>query len=163
MTAVVFVDTNIWLYARDTTDSRKHSVAREALAQLWENGAGRTSMQVVSEYYVNVTRRLSRPLSLEDAWEDVGTMLAWNPQPIDLAVMQHAREVERRFRLSWWDCLIAGAAQVQGCAVLLTEDLQDGMIMSDLRVQNPFASAVSDAPLPQRTARRRSRPSRMAV
>ena len=91
--------TNIWVYARDPTDARKHSVAREALTRLWESGTGRTSMQVLSEYYVNVTRRLSRPLSLEDAWEDVGTMLAWAPQPIDL----------------------------------LTEDLQDDMLMSGLR------------------------------
>ncbi len=90
-------------------------------------------------------------------------MLAWSPQPIDDAVLHRAREVERRYRLSWCDCLIVAAAQIQNCSTLLTEDLQDGMIMSGLRVQNPFASAVGDAPLPQRTARRRSRPSRMAV
>ena len=163
MTAVVFVDTNIWLYARDVSDPRKCEIARQWLNRLWEDASGRTSMQVLSEYYVNVTKRVANPIDAEDAWEDVSGMLAWSPQPIDDAVLHRAREVERRYRLSWWDCLIVAAAQIQNCSTLLTEDLHDAMIMSSLRVQNPFASAISDAPLPQRTARRRSRPSRMAL
>ena len=163
MTAVVFADTNIWLYARDVSDPQKCEIARQWLSRLWEDASGRTSMQVLSEYYVNVTKRVANPIRSEDAWEEVSDMLAWSPQPIDDAVHHRAREVERRYRLSWWDCLIVAAAQIQNCSTLLTEDLQDGMIMSGLRVQNPFVSAVSDVPLPQRTARRRSRPSRMAV
>lgn len=163
MTGAVFVDTNIWLYARNPTDAHKHSVARAVLARLWEDGTGRTSMQVLSEYYVNVTRGASRPIDRKEAWEDVRAMLAWNPQPIDREVMQHAHELEQRFRLSWWDCLIAAAAQVQGCAELMTEDLQDGMILFGVRVRNPFADTVSDALPPARTAPRRSRRSRMAV
>jgi predicted nucleic acid-binding protein len=163
MTAAVFVDTNIWLYARDPADARKHAVARQVLARLWEDRTGRTSMQVLNEYYVNVTRAVSRPLSREEAWDDVQAMLAWNPRPVDRDVMQHAHELEQRFHLGWWDSLIAGAAQVQGCSILMTEDLQHGMILAGLRVSNPFADAVSDAPPPPRPAPRRSRRSRMAA
>jgi predicted nucleic acid-binding protein len=163
MTVAVFVDTNIWLYARDPADARKHAVARQLLDRLWEERTGRTSLQVLNEYYVNVTHVVSRPLNREEAWEDVQAMLVWNPQPVDPDVMQHAHELERKYRLGWWDCLIAGAAQVQGCSILVTEDLQHGMLLAGLRVINPFADAVSETVLTPRLPPRRSRRSRMAA
>lgn len=163
MTAVVFVDTNIWLYARDASDPRKCAIAREWLNRLWDDASGRTSMQVLSEYYVNVTKRAAKPIGAEDAWEDVTTMLAWSPQPIDDAVLRRAREVEQRHRLSWWDCLIVAAAQIQNCSTLLTEDLQDGQTMSGLRVRNPFVARVSDETWPSQISRKSSRPSRMSL
>lgn len=161
MTALVFVDTNVWLYARDTADPRKHAVARDWLARLWGDACGRTSLQVLSEYYVNVTKRLSKPLSADEAWEDVSAMLAWDPQPIDVTVVQCARAIERRYGLGWWDCLIVSAARAQDCATLLTEDLQDGQVLTGVRILNPFASRVSDDAAHAPIAPRRSRPSRM--
>jgi predicted nucleic acid-binding protein len=163
MTAAVFVDTNIWLYARDVSDPRKCEIARQWLSRLWEDASGRTSMQVLSEYYVNVTKRVAKPIGAEDAWEDVSAMLAWSPQPMDDAVLHRAHEVERRYRLSWWDCLIVAAAQIQNCSTLLTEDLQDGQSMSGLRILNPFEPRVSDDAWPARISRRSSRPSRMSL
>jgi predicted nucleic acid-binding protein len=162
MTGPVFVDTNVWLYARDTSDARKHAVAREWIGRLWEDACGRTSLQVLSEYYVNVTKRLSKPLAAEEAWEDVTAMLAWSPQPIDDAVLQRAREIERRYQLGWWDSLVVAAAQIQNCSTLLTEDLQDGQTMSGLRIRNPFVPKVSDDAWPARISRKSSRPSRMS-
>ena len=61
---IVFVDTNILLYADDLRDARKRERARAWLLRLWETRAGRLSTQVLNEYYVN-TRKLG--LSQGDA------------------------------------------------------------------------------------------------
>jgi predicted nucleic acid-binding protein len=58
MSAPVFVDTNVLVHGIDARDARKQSLAEEWLAYLWQRGIGRTSVQVLNEYLVTVTRRL---------------------------------------------------------------------------------------------------------
>jgi len=145
MTALVFVDTNVLVYARDAGEPGKQPRAITWLDHLWREALGRTSMQVLSEYYVTVTRKLAPGLPPEEAWDDVSALLAWNPQPVDRDVLTGGHEIERRYRLSWWDSLVVAAAQVQGCAILLSEDLQDGASFAGVTVRNPFAFGVEQA------------------
>jgi predicted nucleic acid-binding protein len=161
MTDRVFVDTNIWIYARDPQQATKQRIAQQWLSSLWEHGNGRTSIQVLSEYYINSTRRLSHPLTPDEAWTDVMSMFAWQPISVDDELLRMARSVEQRWRLSWWDSMIAAAAQAQRCAVLLSEDMQHGSSIGDVRVQNPFVAGVSQAPLVP--VRRKARPSLMQL
>ena len=144
MTAAVFVDTNVFIYARDSREPRKQRAAASWIEHLWREQAGRTSVQVLSEFYVNVTRRLPLPLSPDEAWDEVQALLAWNPQSVDRHVLEAAREIERRHRLHWWDSQVVAAARMQGCTLLLTEDLQDGAVYGDVTVRSPFTLAVSE-------------------
>lgn len=144
MSAPVFVDTNVLVYARDASEPLKQVRAVEWLAYLWRERAGRTSTQVLSEYYVTVTRKLRFGLSAVDAWDDVQALCAWRPQAMDEGVLRRGREIEMRYELSWWDSLVIAAAQVQGCAVLLSEDLQDGGMYGGLLVRSPFTLAVRE-------------------
>jgi hypothetical protein len=73
-------------------------------------------------------------------------LLAWRPQPIDEALLQRAHEIEQRWRLSWWDSMVVGAAQLQDCALLLTEDLHDGAVFGGVTVRSPFTLAAEEAP-----------------
>jgi predicted nucleic acid-binding protein len=50
----MFLDTNVLLYAVDNADPAKHRQARQRRAELWKSGNGRTSFQVLEEFYVNV-------------------------------------------------------------------------------------------------------------
>lgn len=144
MTALVFVDTNVLVYARDAGEAAKQPLAASWIARLWREQAGRTSIQVLSEYYVTVTRKLEPGMKQAAAWEDVRALMSWQPQPIDAALLQRAREVEQRHRLGWWDSLIVGAAQLQNCTVLLSEDLQDGGAYGGVTVRSPFTFAVGE-------------------
>jgi predicted nucleic acid-binding protein len=101
-------------------------------------------MQVLSEFYVTVTRKLQPGLPADEAWDEVTTLMTWEPQPVDEALMQRGREIERRYRLSWWDSLIVGAAQLQGCELLLTEDLQDGGVYGDVTARSPFTLSLNE-------------------
>jgi predicted nucleic acid-binding protein len=51
MSDVVFVDSNILIRAV------------ERLRELWDLGTGRLSVQVLQEFYVNVTRKLAAPVA----------------------------------------------------------------------------------------------------
>jgi predicted nucleic acid-binding protein len=169
MNATVFVDTNVFVYARDASEPEKQAAAEAWLRELWIEQRGRTSMQVLSEYYTVVTHKLKPGLAPEDAWEDVTALLAWEPQPIDGNILARAHAIEQRYKLNWWDAMIVAAAQLQDCSVLLTEDLQHGLRCDGLTIQSPFAATVAEEPpayaaVPQRSTRHRARgrPSRTA-
>lgn len=144
MTATVFVDTNVLVYARDASEPAKQLVAAEWLHELWSQQRGRTSVQVLSEYYTTVTRKLRPGLPADEAWEDVAALLVWQPQEINRRVLEQAREIERRYALSWWDSMIVAAAQLQNCGLLLSEDLQHGWTCGTVTIRNPFTHHVAD-------------------
>ena len=162
MTALVFVDTNVLVYARDNRDAAKRARAREWLEILWRDMRGRTSIQVLNEYFLLFTRTAKFRVSRDVAWKDIRELLKWKPQELDGELLSQAFEVEERHQLNWWDCLIVAAAQAQGCALLLTEDLQDKANYGGLTVRNPFTLAVAEEfsaypPLPKIASRHRGR------
>jgi len=170
MTAAVFVDTNLLVYSRDPREPTKQARAIAWLGLLWRKQSGRTSCQVLSEYYITVTRKLEPRVASAEAWDDVSAFLTWRPQAIDEALIQRGREIEQRYRLNWWDCLIVAAAQLQGCALLLSEDMRDGADYGGVTVRNPFTLEVSEptatyavAPIAARRHPPRGRPKRTAI
>ena len=168
MTDLCFVDSNVFVYARDPRDPAKQQRARQWRDHLWTQRLGRTSAQVLSETYVAL-RRLGGAAP-DEIWNSVARLVAWRPQAIDEKVILHAREAELRWRLSWWDSLIVAAAQMQNCSVLLTEDLHDGAAFGNLVVRSPFtleirepAAAYGAMPQLPSLHRPRGRPRRTAL
>ena len=165
MTATVFVDTNVLVCARDESEPAKNAVAQGLLRELWIEQRGRISVQVISEYYTTVTRKLRPGIAPEEAWDHVETLLAWEPQAIDRSLLLQAREVERRYGLSWWDSMIVAAAQLQNCTLLVSEDFQHGLVCGDVTIHNPFVAGVAESsgryatePRPRSRHRPRGRP-----
>lgn len=143
-TALVFVDSNVLIYVRDTADVDKQAQADAWMAELWRSHRGRLSSQVLSEFYVNVTQKLRPGLDRETARADVRALSAWQPIPLDEQVFDEAWHIQDRYGLSFWDALIVGAARVCGCGYVLSEDLQDGQDLAGVRVVNPFLHRPGD-------------------
>lgn len=167
MTAAVFVDTSIFVYARDASEPTKQPVAAKWIEQLWIEQRGRTSVQVLNEYYLTVTRKLDPGMPPDEAMDDVRSLLAWQPQAVDADVLLQTHEIERRFGLRWWDAMIVAAAQLQNCTLLLTENLEDGLVCNGVTVRNPFTLQIADehadyvaTPDPASRHRARGRPRR---
>lgn len=170
MTGPYFVDANVLVYSRDPRDRAKQARAEQWMRVLFRERIGRTSAQVLSEYYSVMTRKLSPRVPSELAWELVLVLLQWDPQAVDAPLLVRARDVESRWRLSWWDSLVVAAAQVQNCAVLLTEDLQDGAVMGTVTVRSPFTlelrepgATYATTPAVAHAHRPRGRPRRTAL
>lgn len=144
MNVKVFVDTNVLVYCRDTTEPEKQAQAAAWMAALWERKTGHLSYQVLQEFYVTVTAKLKRCLEPDVARTDVRALLAWQPVPTDARVMEGAWLIQDRYGVSWWDSLIMAAAQAAGCRYLLSEDFQNGMKVGDLMVINPFQITPAD-------------------
>lgn len=136
MTATVFVDTNVLLYALDRADLKKQEEARAWRSALWERQCGRISIQVLQEFYANVMRKW--PSARESARSEIRNLLAWRPVITDVGVLEYAWIIQDHYQLSFWDSLIVAAAKSSGCAYLLTEDLQPGQDFDGLTVVNPF-------------------------
>jgi predicted nucleic acid-binding protein len=139
----IFVDTNILLYSRDASEPEKQVIATARLTELWETRTGRLSVQVLNEFFVNATRKLSPGLSPEEAWDDIEALSVWNPLPIDIAILARSYAVQRRYQISWWDSMIVASAEAAGCSRILSEDLSHGRNYFGITVENPFA-AVPD-------------------
>ncbi len=138
----IFVDTNILLYSRDSSEPEKQEIACRLLDDLWESRNGRISVQVLSEFFVNATRKLDPGLSPDEAWDDVEALTAWNPLPLDMPLLMRANAVHRRYGLSWWDSMIVAAAEACACCRIYSEDLSDGAIYFGITVVNPFKNLL---------------------
>ena len=136
MTALVFVDTNVLLYALDPADLKKQQAARAWRAELWKNRLGRISFQVLQEFYVKATRKW--PQARDETRAEVKDLLAWQPVTIDAAILERGWGLQDRYQLSFWDALIVAAAKSIGCRYLLTEDLQTNQDLDGVLVINPF-------------------------
>lgn len=143
MSGPVFVDTSVFVYAVDTTDPAKHRAASAWLSELWGRGLGRTSTQVVQEFYSVLTRKGSSRRSKGAAREIVTPLLLWKPLPVTPSVIAEAWSLEDRYSLSWWDALIVAAAEQSGSRFLLTEDLSPGQKIGDVEVVHPFRQSAA--------------------
>jgi len=144
MTAPIFVDTNVLIYALDEADLRKHQAARVWRAELWKTGRGRISYQVLEEFYVKVTQKW--PSARGQARAEVRDLLAWRPVAVNAALLEQGWRIQDRYRLSYWDALIVAAARAASCRYLLTEDLQADQDLDGVVVVNPFLRGPATLP-----------------
>ena len=148
MTDKVFVDTNILIYARDAAFPEKQKICKELLAGLWEKRTGRLSVQVCSEYYVAITRKLKPGLDEHRAWTEVQMYSAWDPEPLDTRTLSKAREVQLRYQISLWDSLIVAAAFFAECGTIVSEDLNAGQVYYGIKIVTPFLQLLTRRDLP---------------
>ena len=140
MTGPVFVDTNVFVYLHDDSEPEKKQRADDWIEFLVRRRAGRLSFQVLQEFYAVLTRTVRETVPGATARAIVRDLMAWRPTPIDLSILERAWAIEQRYALSWWDSLIVAAAHSSQCKFVLTEDLQDGQVLGEVRVIDPFAA-----------------------
>jgi predicted nucleic acid-binding protein len=94
MTAKVFLDTNVLVYAAIGTgkDERK----RQRALALIESGEFGTSAQVLQEFFVTMTRKAVRPLSAAQALEWIEQLTAFPCCAIDHRIVRIAIEQSDR-------------------------------------------------------------------
>jgi predicted nucleic acid-binding protein len=139
-----FVDTNILLYAHDSSAGVKRDQARTLVEQLWESREGCLSVQVLQEFFVNVTRKIAKPLDAETAKEIVADLSRWHMHVPAADDVLGAIGIHQRTGISFWDSMIVRSAAEMGCTVLFSEDLNAGQEYSGVRVENPLHSPDAD-------------------
>lgn len=133
-----FVDTNILVYAYDTSAGGKHVTAAQLLADLWQNRTGLISTQVLQEFFVTVTRKIPRPLAIPVARAIIEDLSRWEVVAPGADTVLQAIDLQRDHQLSFWDAMVVAAAHAGGAELLLTEDLNHGQTVAGIKVKNPF-------------------------
>lgn len=134
-----FVDTNVLIYAHDSSAGSKHEQARALMQELWDARAGCLSIQVLQEFYVNITRKVAHPLAPQAAAEIIMELSTWQIHRPDVSDLLEAIRLQTRLQLSFWDAMIIASANRLGCHTVWSEDLNAGQTYGDVVVQNPFA------------------------
>ena len=137
MTARVFFDTNILVYA--AVGKGRDEPKRKRALELIESEDFGTSAQVLQEFFVTVVRKASRPLSAPQALDWIEQWAAFPCQAIDHQLVRIAIEQSERFAISYWDAAILVAAAALGTDTVYSEDLSDGQRYGRVRVVNPFS------------------------
>jgi len=140
--SLFFVDTNVLLYRHDQKAPTKQRVAEGWIGVLWQHGAGRLSWQVLNEYYANATGKIGAPTRLVRRL--VEAYSTWDPSGFGLGVLHRAWYWTDKAGIPYWDALIVAAAEIKGCAYLLSEDFQADRRFGEVTVVNPFVSAPEE-------------------
>jgi predicted nucleic acid-binding protein len=140
MSAKTFIDTNVLIYAHDVDAKGKYETAKRILRELWSQRDGIVSLQVLQEFYVNVTRKIATPLPRTAARSLVNTYAVWCVETTP-AEISTAFRIEDEARIGFWDALIVASACRAGASRILSEDLNAGQSIEGVRIENPFAHA----------------------
>ena len=139
-----FIDSNVLIYMYDTSEPQKQRFAEELVTGLTQRGNGVLSVQVLGEFFFNVTRRIANPLSLEQADRVVGaigSLPTLDVLDIDIAMVRRAIATHSRYGTTYWDSLIIAAAERAGCSTILSEDYNSGQSYHGILAVNPFAAS----------------------
>lgn len=137
----VFIDTNILIYSFDRLDEVKHQIAVDLLTELVEKNEIIVSTQVINEFIVVMTSKVTYPLSLETVELHINKFnQVFNIRPIQMTDCIKALSILKRYGFNYWDSLIVATALKSDCSTLYTEDMQDGQIIEKkLKIANPFS------------------------
>jgi len=134
---MIFLDTNILVYVYDLDEKSKRQIAKAILTDCWNNRSGVISTQVLQEFYVTLTRKLSSKLPASEARDVVSDFLSWSIYQIAPTDIGEASEIEDH-GYTFWDSLVITDARNSSAEVFYSEDMQDGHMLGDLKIINLF-------------------------
>ena len=140
MSDKIFVDTNVLVYAYDRSEPEKQKQARQVLDYLTTAGAGAISTQILSEFFVTVTRKLTAPLSNKQAYDRVKNYLqSWTTLNLTGMIVLEAARGVCDYQFSFWDAQIWAAARLNQISTVFSEDFNTGAVIEGIQFVNPFA------------------------
>jgi len=136
LTTMVFIDTNVWLYAFIAGQDPQKTVRARHVIQT--SSTIIVSTQVINEVCVqlmkreNYTEEQTRAV-ISDFYRRYTVI------ELDQPILLTASALREQYRLSYWDGFIVACALTGGVSTLYSEDMHDGLIIdSQLKIVNPF-------------------------
>lgn len=131
-----FLDTNILIYQLDSRDQDKQRKCRRLMKALAESHEAVISTQVLQEFYVACTAKMKmKPLlvkSIMHGFENLEVVT------VGSELINEAINTSIQYHLSFWDSLVIVAAESAKCQYLLTEDLNVGQVVRNVKIRNPL-------------------------
>lgn len=142
MSDELFFDTNIIVYAYDSSEPVKQNVCVQFLTKVYEKGiAGVISNQVLGEVFKGLTENIEKPISIEDAKLIIENMVnsdRWLKINYDHETIKKAISIVKLTKVSFWDAVIAETMKENGIDKIITENEKDFQKIPGLKIINPF-------------------------
>lgn len=135
------IDTNILVYAYDTSEGIKHLSSRELLKSVWKEGGGIVCLQNLMEFFVVITKKVENPISIRDAKTIIEDMLRsknWKIIDRDADTLLKAIDITFGYRIHLWDALIAACMKENDVLEIVTENKNDFERIPEIKVTIPF-------------------------
>ena len=129
MSDKVFIDTNIFVYAKLITGQEQVKYQQAKCFLQSQQQTVVVSTQVLSEFVnVLIKHRVS-----DNAIQAGIDAIAENSMvsPVSFCTVQDALKIKSRYQFSYWDSLIIASALENGCTILFTEDLQHNQMIEE--------------------------------
>jgi len=131
-----FLDTNILIYQLDNRDPIKQKRCREIVRTVVSNHEAVISTQILQEFYVACTMKLKiKPILVKGIMHGFENM---EVVTIGIDLINNAIDASIQYQISFWDSLVVVSAESAKCQYLLTEDLNEGQIIRNVRIRNPL-------------------------
>lgn len=131
-----FIDTNIIIYANDSADERKQTIAIDIVSGHIRDRLGVISTQVMQEYAVNALGKIKQALPV--IMHQLHLLESLETVVLKPKLVRRALEICGIYGISYWDALILAAAEQAGCGRILSEDLSAGQSYCGIECVNPF-------------------------
>jgi predicted nucleic acid-binding protein len=137
MSAPEFLDTNVLVYAYDTSEPRKQKIAQGLLRRALA-GEIAASSQVLAEFAATLLHKITPAAKPEDLMALLNTLGPIKLIPLDGDVVYRAVQAHAQYGLHFYDGMIVAAAERGGCERIWSEDLNAGQKYYGVAVENPF-------------------------
>jgi len=130
-----FIDTNVLLHLAGQDE------AKAARAEAVVAAGGTVSVQVLNEIAHMARRKMG--FSWAETREFLATLcLLLEVVPLTAETHDLGLALAERYGFSVYDAMIVAASVHAGCGMLLSEDMQDGMVIAEgVRIVDPFRGA----------------------
>ena len=144
---MVFLDTNIFVYAFLANEPRKREAATRLVEASLGSGQGCVSYQVIQEFTNVARKKFAVGMSASGCKAFIDAALQPMNRVASSTVLIHAAlDLQDELRYSFYDSLVLAAALHAGADTLYSEDLQHWqLVRGGLRIVNPFQEVVHEA------------------
>jgi len=135
------IDTNILVYAYDTSEGKKHEISKSLLKQIWEAGGGIVCLQNLMEFFIVITKKVENPIDVSEARtivEDILKSDNWKIVDRDVDTFLSAIDIVSEHDVYLWDAVIVACMKENQIKEIVTENKKDFKKIPDINVIVPF-------------------------
>lgn len=139
---IQLLDSNVLIYAYDSSEKEKHIIAKTLLANCWKRKKMYAlSVQNLSELFVVATKKITNPVSQDEMKQNIQDIISFsnfNILDINKDSIFRAMNISTEHGISYWDALIASVMKENNVYNIVTENDKDFKKINWLKVINPF-------------------------
>ena len=134
---LVFLDSNVLVYAVDPRDKRKMRIAKDIVSSALRGYRKcAISVQALTEFVNVAIKKLKKPV--DEINDFLSAYIGLQTICIDPAMVPRGFEIKNRYDIQFYDAMMLAAAERAGATEFYTEDFGDGQLYCGIKAVNPF-------------------------